>query len=409
MNEKDNLEKFESEIISSLEETDADFADIVSEDIARAIQEKTGRTEEDDEKKREYKIGGYVFKTYYEYRNAEDDIKRIEIIKKNIDISDPEAAVKLYNMIREGTIEFKSPIGEKFFDYIGDVVADRSVDLLEDKKVVDEAEGAAKTQKILAIAVLGLAIVSFSYFAYSEISDIIETRRIQKITEQKYQPTKTAAGKSKGIKTKQKDANGNPLIILPEYSSAYTENNDLVGWIKIAGTEIDYPVLKKTDDNEYYLNHAFDQKEDKNGSIYMDCRSDIVNPTTNTIIYGHNMSSGLMFGHLKDYLDESFYKEHKMISFDTLYEKRQYEIVAVCLSEVIKDDSEGYRYYNFIQAKTKAEWDEFYNEVSARNVYGTTVDLKATDQILTLSTCNKYIPDGRLFIVAKRVDKAKSN
>jgi sortase B len=110
MNENDKLEKFENEILSSFEDTSADFADIVSEDIARAIEEKTGRTEEDDEKKREYRVGGYVFKTYYEYRNAEDDIKRIEIIKKNIDISDPEAAVRLYNMIREGEIEFKSPI-----------------------------------------------------------------------------------------------------------------------------------------------------------------------------------------------------------------------------------------------------------------------------------------------------------
>jgi sortase B len=241
------------------------------------------------------------------------------------------------------------------------------------------------------------------------VSDIIETRRIQKVTQEKYHTAKASTVEEVVKKTKTKDKNGNPLTILPEYTEAYAKNNDLVGWIKINGTEIDYPVLKKKDDNEYYLTHSFENTEDKNGSIYMDCRSDIVNPTTNTIIYGHNMSSGLMFGHLKDYLDEGYFKEHKLISFDTLYEKRQYEIVAVCLSEVFKEDQAGYRYYNFIQAKTQNQWKEFYDEVVNRNVYGTTVDLKNTDQILTLSTCNKYIPDGRLFIVAKRVDKSGEN
>ncbi|MCR4782872.1 MAG: class B sortase [Lachnospiraceae bacterium] len=404
MNDNELNEKIDEELISSFDNDSADVADIVSSDIARAIEEKTGRTEEDDEKKREYKIGGYVFNTYYEYRNAEEDIKRIEIIKKNIDISDPEAAVKLYNTIREGSIEFKSPIGEKFFDYIADVVADKSVGLLEDKKVVDEAEGAAKNQKIMAIAVLALAVFSFSYFAYSEISDIVETRRIQKVSELK-NTSSSEKYKSDSVKTSKKDANGNPLVILPEYQDAYSKNSDLVGWLKIDGTDIDYPVLCKNKDNEYYLNHSFEKADDKNGSIFMDYRSDIINPTTNTIIYGHNMSSGMMFGSLKNYLDESFFQQHKTIAFDTLYEKRQYEIVAVCLSNVAYQDEDQYRYYNFIQAKTKAEWEEFYNDVNGRNVYGTTVDLKDSDQILTLSTCNKYMTDGRLFIVAKRVDK----
>ncbi len=144
--EYESLDKVkEGEILDGAEK-DNDSVNIVSKDIARAIEEKTGRTEEDDERVHRYHIGGYIFDTYYEYRNAEDDIKRIEIIKKNINIKDPEAAVKLYNMIREGKIEFKSTIGERFFDYVGDVVAERSVDLLEDKKVVDEAEGHAKTQ-----------------------------------------------------------------------------------------------------------------------------------------------------------------------------------------------------------------------------------------------------------------------
>jgi sortase B len=115
------------------------------------------------------------------------------------------------------------------------------------------------------------------------------------------------------------------------------------------------------------------------------------------------MTSGLMFGTLKNYLDQSFYENHRTINFNTIYEKREYEVEAVCLSEVAYQDDSNYRYYNFIQADTKGEWNEFYNDVVNRSVYGTDIDLKETDQVLTLSTCNKYTRDGRLFIVAKRV------
>ena len=375
----------------------------ISEDIARAIEEKTGRTEEDDNKKREYKAGGFTFKTYYEYKNAEDDIKRIEIIKKYIDLNDPEAAVRLYNMIRDGSIEFKSPIGEKYFEYVGDVVAKGSVDLLKDKQVVDEAEGAAKSGKILAIAVLVLAAVSFGYFAYSEIKDVVETKKIEKLqAENKKKNTKDTSDDTP-ISSDTKKQDVEKLEILPDYKEAHDSNPEMVGWLTIPGMDINYPVVKKNKDNNYYLTHAFDNSEDKNGSIFMDYRCDIVNPTTNTIIYGHNMTSGLMFGTLKNYLDQSFYNEHRTIEFNTLYEKREYEVEAVCLSEVAYQDDSDYRYYNFIQADTKGEWNEFYNDVVNRSVFGPDVDLKETDQILTLSTCNKYTRDGRLFIVAKRV------
>ena len=138
----------------------------------------------------------------------------------------------------------------------------------------------------------------------------------------------------------------------------------------------------------------------------MDYRCDIVNPTSNTIIYGHHMNSGLMFGTLDKYLnkDKTYFDAHKIINFDTIYEKRQYEIVAVCLSAVQYQDDNAYRYYNFIQAKTEKDFDSFKSDVESRNIYGGEVDIKSSDQLLTLSTCNHYIQDGREFIVAKRVD-----
>ena len=116
------------------------------------------------------------------------------------------------------------------------------------------------------------------------------------------------------------------------------------------------------------------------------------------------MKSGMMFGGLKEYLDEDYYESHKTIHFSTLYEQRTYEIVAVCLSKVAYQDDDSYRYYNFIDAANATEFEAFYENAQSLSVYGTDIDLSADDQILTLSTCNSYVEDGRLFILAKRVE-----
>lgn len=410
--EYESLDKVkEGEILDGAEK-DNDSVNIVSKDIARAIEEKTGRTEEDDERVHRYHIGGYIFDTYYEYRNAEDDIKRIEIIKKNINIKDPEAAVKLYNMIREGKIEFKSTIGERFFDYVGDVVAERSVDLLEDKKVVDEAEGHAKTQKWFAILVIFLAIISFSYFLKGEIKDILVAQKMKRMQQEalKKKDMKHSTKKDRITLLKRNDkfaknnqGTAKAKEILPEYKDAHEKNPEMIGWLNIIDTNVNYPVMQKKNNNEYYLTHSFDNMQDKNGCIFMDYRSNYESPTTNTIIYGHDTSTGLMFGDLKKFLKKDFYEAHTKIEFNTLYERREYQIVAIGLSQVAYKDEKKYRYYNFIEARTKKDWDDFYNSINSQNIYGNSIDIDVDDQLLTLSTCNSYMKDGRLFLVAKRI------
>jgi sortase B len=193
------------------------------------------------------------------------------------------------------------------------------------------------------------------------------------------------------------------LTVLLEYEEFLSQNPDLVGWLTIQGTKVDYPVVQKTEDNDYYLNHSFDGSEDSAGTIYVDYRSDIVNPTTNTMVYGHNMKNGTMFGSLKNYLQEDFFKEYRYIQFNTIYEHRLYQVVSVGLSEVAYQDENSYRYYNFIQANNMEEWQEFVDNVNSLAIYQSDVTLEPSDEILTLSTCNSYTEDGRLFIVAKRI------
>lgn len=189
-------------------------------------------------------------------------------------------------------------------------------------------------------------------------------------------------------------------VMLAKYTSLYEENNDLAGWLSIEGMEIDYPVMQGGDD-EYYLHHDFYGEESKYGCLYVKAQADL-DDGTNFIIYGHNMKDGAMFGDLDLYLKESFYKEHPTISFDTLYEERTYEIVAVFRSQVYNVDDDVFKYYQFYQADTQEEFEDFYSNIKALSLYDTGVEAEFGDTFLTLSTCAYHVPDGRFVVVAKR-------
>lgn len=191
-------------------------------------------------------------------------------------------------------------------------------------------------------------------------------------------------------------------VMLEKYADLYRENSDLVGWLSIEGMVIDYPVMQCEDD-EYYLHHDFYGQDSKYGCLYVRNRADVNTPGTNFIIYGHNMKDGSMFGDLDLYRRESFFQEHPVICFDTLYEERTYEILAVFRSQVYNSDDDVFRYYQFYEAQTQEEFDDFYENIKALSLYDTGVTAEFGDSFLTLSTCAYHVEDGRFAIVAKAV------
>ena len=188
--------------------------------------------------------------------------------------------------------------------------------------------------------------------------------------------------------------------MLQQYVGLYEENRDLVGWLSIEGMKIDYPVMQNGDD-KYYLHRDFYGNDSKYGCLYVRKQADL-DAGTNFIIYGHNMKDGSMFGDLDRYLEESFYKEHPTVSFDTLYEERTYEILAVFRSQVYNADDDVFKYYQFYEADTQEEFEDFYGNIKELSLYDTGVEAKFGDTFLTLSTCAYHVPDGRLVVVAKR-------
>lgn len=189
-------------------------------------------------------------------------------------------------------------------------------------------------------------------------------------------------------------------VMLQKYADLYEENKDLVGWLSIEGMKIDYPVMQNEDDG-YYLHRDFYGNDSKYGCLYVREQADL-DAGTNFIIYGHNMKDGAMFGELDLYLKESFYKEHPAISFDTLYEERSYDIIAVFRSQVYNADDDVFKYYQFYAADTQEEFEDFYDNIKEQSLYDTGVEAVFGDTFLTLSTCAYHVKDGRLVVVAKR-------
>lgn len=181
------------------------------------------------------------------------------------------------------------------------------------------------------------------------------------------------------------------------------ENSDIVGWLEIANTSINYPVLQGTDD-EYYMTHNYKKQKSKNGSIFLSKDYDWSIPSSNLLIYGHNLGNGTMFQELLKYEKESFYNQHPTIRFTTEKEDAEYEIISVFKSRVYyKTEKNVFRYYYFINAETEEEYNQFVENVKRESLYNIDATANYGDQLITLSTCSYYVQDGRFAVVGRKI------
>jgi len=179
--------------------------------------------------------------------------------------------------------------------------------------------------------------------------------------------------------------NYEPSSYYTKYNQLFDElskiNKDVVGWIKVNNTKIDYPVVQSTD-NKYYLKRDFNKKSNSMGWIYMDYRNNIYNLSNNTIIMGHNIKAGLMFGTLRYATNESWYTnpENQIITFNTKVKNMKWKIFSVYSIPVTND----YLYANFGDLD---EFKLFVDKLKSRSIYNFNVEVNKEDHILTLNTC----------------------
>jgi len=187
---------------------------------------------------------------------------------------------------------------------------------------------------------------------------------------------------------------------LPEYGDLFLQNSDMVGWIKIDGTSINYPVMQTPDNPNYYLKRNFYKEYSDLGVPYIQENCDLAT-SDNLIIYGHHIRGQKMFGALESYKAQSFYEEHKIIQFDTLTEHVEYEIIAVF--KTVAYSSSGYRYYDFVDSEDESSFDAYVDKCKELSLYDTGVTAEYGDRLITLSTCEYSANNGRLVVVAKKV------
>ena len=208
------------------------------------------------------------------------------------------------------------------------------------------------------------------------------------------------------------------VVEKPDYSEYVAQNEDTVGWIKIPGTQIDFPVVQRVDEADhqsYYLNHSFDHKQVISGAIYMSSNNDAVNLDANTVIYGHNSyTDGSVFSEIAYYDDVEYYKEHPIIEFNTLEAYYKWKIYAVIIMNQLPKDDNGYL-FNFVYPYMEGpNFKGYVEELNKRTLYFTGVDIKNGDRILTLSSCSRNLdtPGNRekvsIVVVARAIRPGES-
>jgi sortase B len=388
-----------------------------------------------------YNVAGRTFRTQADYKAALRDQAQIEKIRAQVNTEQPGEVIRLAEDLKSGKYKFTSLVGRDFCDEINELAekykkegynagskiksgrkkrrdkakekgkqktGDKTEKAKEFSDYDEEMQKEIKTilrqrerrRKFLVAACAVIALGCFGYFGvyyYMSDKNSMDYEQLADLKGSSILPAQTG-----GVTINRTEEEDLDLTVLPEYETLYNKNKKLIGWLKIDDTNIDYPVMQ-TSNNEYYLDHNYNQEYDKNGSLFLDASCDIVHRNTNLIIYGHHMSSGKMFGNLNQYSSEKYYEKHSTIQFDTIYEKGTYQVMYVFRSKIYNEDEITFKYYQFFDADSEQEFDSYMQEMAALALYDTGVTASYGDELLTLSTCDYSEEDGRFVVVAKRI------
>ena len=247
-----------------------------------------------------------------------------------------------------------------------------------------------KYKKIVMILLIVIVLLGLTYIGiclYYNFKDKNDNKNILKKVD------------IKEIKEKEPDKTQRML----ELEELKKENDDIIGWLEINDTNINYPVLQG-DDNDYYIDHNYKKEWSSAGSLFLDKDFDLQNGSDNYLIYGHRNKTGIMFEDLIKYANEDFYKNHTKIKFTTLDEDAEYVIISVFYSRVYyKNETNVFKYYNFVNATDENDYNNYVYNAKKKSIYIIDEDAKYGDQLLTLSTCEYSQTNGRFVVVAKKI------
>lgn len=186
----------------------------------------------------------------------------------------------------------------------------------------------------------------------------------------------------------------------PQYRALKEQNPDFVGWVRIEGTRIDYPVVQTPEEPDFYLHRDFQKNPSSYGIPYMAEACVWEEPGTSLLIYGHHMRDGGMFAALQNYTEKSYYRQHPYIQFDTISRAGSYEIVAVVKVDAA---SNSLPWQQLLFPGSEAEFAAAWEAFAASRFYQTDAFPEYEDRLLALVTCEYTLKDGRLMVVAREI------
>lgn len=182
---------------------------------------------------------------------------------------------------------------------------------------------------------------------------------------------------------------------LMDFTSLQSKNPDIVAWLTLDGTAIDYPITQAKD-NEYYLHYDAEKNRNINGSIFLDYRNNFDFSDNNSIVYGHNMDSGQMFADINRFKDESYFNSHTLGRLYTPQKTYNLEIFEVALVRSV-----GNTYtWSF---DSSSSWDLYIDQLKKDAMFLRETDLEWRSKIITLSTCSYEFQNARTVLLAKLV------
>ena len=362
----------------------------------------------------EHSLGKYTFRSDRDYLAAKRDVAKIRQLRRE-GRSTAEICRNYKQQIRDNGFAFESVVGQDFVDGLNKSLFIETEDAPSKAPVkapVITPRGARKFNALKAgtVAAFSISLMVVVYAFFAQIwRDFRSQERLHTLSSMVGETPQVAgvaiAAAAETVPEETVEAEEQPVqrVIMPKYQALKERNADFAGWLRIPDTIIDYPVMFLENDNDYYLSHNFDRAEDVNGLLVLDKRCNADASGSNILIHGHNMDSGAIFGTLYLYRDYTYWQSHSQINFDSLYEERTYEIIAVFVSSVYNSNENEFAYYDYIQIDNEEDFNTYVKTAKDLSLYDTGKTAVYGDELITLSTCEYSRENGRLVILGRRL------
>ena len=250
-------------------------------------------------------------------------------------------------------------------------------------------------KRFIIVLLIGTMLISIFFILKGKTEDKTQEDNFKNLAEKVTIENESIEDKENEEQEENKKQEQKKVTI--DMQELYRENKDIVGWLQIEDTNVNYPVVQRKSDENYYLRRNFYKEYSLWGTPFLQ-NSCNINTSDNLIVYGHHIKGNKMFGELEKYKNNDFYNKHKKINLYTMEEKREYKVISVFVTTTDSD----FKYYNYTDFKEKKEFETFIKKCQKLSFFDLDANVEYGDKFITLSTCDYSSKNGRLVAIARQ-------